>query len=54
MRLKRPKNVYRVYIIKMDIHAENKENGETNVSIKFEEPIQEIKTEKPENKGIIS
>ena len=52
MRLKWPKNVYRVYILKMDIHAENKEKGETDISIEFEEPIKENHSENPENKGI--
>jgi hypothetical protein len=36
----------------MDIHTENKELGETNISIEFEDNIKENLTEKPENKGI--
>ena len=36
----------------MDIHTENKELGETNISIKIEDNIKENLTEKPENKGI--
>jgi hypothetical protein len=36
----------------MDIHTENKEFGETNISIEFEDNIKENQTEKPENKGI--
>lgn len=36
----------------MDIHVENKELGETNISIEFEDNIKENLTEKPENKGI--
>jgi hypothetical protein len=36
----------------MDIHTENKELGETNISIEFEDNIKENQTEKSENKGI--
>jgi hypothetical protein len=36
----------------MDIHAEIKEKGDTNISIEFEESIKENQSENPENKGI--